>query len=149
VGNTTTKTNTTTLINNLSGAETKHKIMAGIDYFERKLDDKRRLTIPTELRNEFATGVVLTRGFGQYLHLYPKQIWDREVEPSLGGSIFDERIADLTVRFRRGKTEAELDQKQGRVTIEQHLLDYAGIKRELVAIRVGAYWRIMNPDNDA
>lgn len=122
--------------------------MAGIDYFERKLDDKRRLTIPTELRKEFASGVVLTRGFGQYLHLYPKQIWDREVEPSLGGSIFDERIADLTVRFRRGKTEAELDQKQGRVTIEQHLLDYAGINRELVAIRVGAYWRIMNPDAD-
>jgi DNA-binding transcriptional regulator/RsmH inhibitor MraZ len=91
---------------------------------------------------------VLTRGFGQYLHLYPKQVWDKEVEPSLGGSIFDERIADLTVRFRRGKTEAELDQKQGRVTIEQHLLDYAGIDRELVAIRVGAYWRLMNPDAD-
>jgi MraZ protein len=122
--------------------------MAGIDYFERKLDDKRRLTIPTELRNEFASGVVLTRGFGQYQHLYPKQVWDKEVEPSLGGSIFDERIADLTVRFRRGKTEAELDQKQGRVTIEQHLLDYAGIDRELVAIRVGAYWRIMTPDAD-
>ena len=122
--------------------------MAGIDYFERKLDDKRRLTIPTELRNEFATGVVLTRGFGQYLHLYPKRVWDREVEPQLGGSIFDERIADLTVRFRRGKTEADLDQKQGRVTIEQHLLDYAGIKKELVAIRVGAYWRIMEPGAD-
>jgi MraZ protein len=123
--------------------------MASIDYFERKLDDKRRLTIPTELRNEFASGVVLTRGFGQYLHLYPKQVWDREVEPSLGGSIFDERIADLTVRFRRGKTEAELDQKQGRVTIEQHLLDYAAIDRELVAIRVGVYWRIMSPSADA
>jgi len=122
--------------------------MAGIDYFERKLDDKRRLTIPTELRNEFASGVVLTRGFGQYLHLYPKLVWDREVEPSLTGSIFDERIADLTVRFRRGKTEAELDQKQGRVTIEQHLLDYAGIDRELVAIRVGTYWRVMSPDAD-
>ena len=122
--------------------------MAGIDYFERKLDDKRRLTIPTELRNEFASGVVLSRGFGQYLHLYPKQVWDKEVEPSLGGSIFDERIADLTVRFRRGKTEAELDQKQGRVTIEQHLLDYAGIDRELVAIRVGAYWRLMTLDAD-
>ena len=120
--------------------------MAGIDYFERKLDDKRRLTIPVELRNEFATGVVLTRGFGQYLHLYPKQVWDREVEPSLGGGIFDERIADLTVRFRRGKTEAELDQKQGRVIVEQHLLDYAGIDKQLVAIRVGVYWRIMKPD---
>ncbi|HEU4831062.1 MAG TPA: hypothetical protein VFS65_02735 [Candidatus Saccharimonadales bacterium] len=122
--------------------------MAGIDYFERKLDDKRRLTIPTELRNEFASGVVLTRGFGQYLHLYPKHIWDREVESALGGSILDEKVADLNVRFRRGKTEAELDQKQGRVTIEQHLLEYAKIDRELVAVRAGAYWRIQSTDAD-
>ncbi len=120
--------------------------MASIDYFERKLDDKRRLTIPVELRNEFASGVVITRGFGQYLHLYPKQIWDREVEPALDGDILDEKVADLNVKFRRGKTDAELDQKQGRVTIEQHLLDYAGINKELVAIRAGAYWRIMMPE---
>lgn len=120
--------------------------MASMDYFERKLDDKRRLTIPTELRNELASGVVLTRGFGRYLHLYPKVVWDREVEPALNGSILDEKTADLNVRFRRGKTEAELDQKQGRVTIEQHLLDYAGISRELVAVRAGIYWRIMPPD---
>jgi len=89
-----------------------------MDYFERKLDDKRRLTIPTELRNEFASGVVVTRGFRNYLHLYPKQVWDREVEPKLAGSILDEAIADLNVRFRRGKTEAALDQKQGRLSIE-------------------------------
>lgn len=119
-----------------------------MDYFERKLDDKRRLTIPTELRNELASGVVLTRGFGKYLHLYPRHIWDREVEPALGGSILDETVADLNVRFRRGKTDAELDQKQGRVTIEQHLLDYAGIDRELIAVRAGAYWRILAPDGD-
>ena len=117
-----------------------------MDYFERKLDDKRRLTIPTELRNEFASGVVLTRGFGAYLHLYPKHIWDREVEPALGGSILDEKVADLNVRFRRGKTSADLDQKQGRVTIEQHLLEYAGITREIVAVRAGTYWRIMPID---
>lgn len=123
--------------------------MAALDYFERKLDDKRRLTIPTELRDEFASGVVLTRGFGQYLHLYPQRVWDGEVEPALGGGILDEKTADLNVRFRRGKTDAMLDLKQGRVTIEQHLLDYAGIDRELVAVRAGSYWRIMNPDQDA
>ena len=121
--------------------------MASVDYFERKLDDKRRLTIPTELRNEFASGVVLTRGFGEYLHMYPKNVWDREVEPALSSSnsILDESIADLNVRFRHGKTEASLDQNQGRVTIEQHLLDYAGLKRELVAVRAGAYWRLIAP----
>ncbi len=103
-----------------------------MDYFERKLDDKRRLTVPTELRAEFASGIVLTRGFGNYLHLYPQAIWDRDVE--------------LNVKFRFGKTGAELDQKQGRVTIEQHLLDYAGITKDIVAVRAGAYWRIQAPD---
>ena len=124
--------------------------MASTDYFERKLDDKRRLTIPAELRNEFASGVVLTRGFGQYLHLYPKSVWDREVESALSasGSILDEKIADMNVRFRRGKTEADLDQKQGRVTIEQHLLDYAKINRSMVAVRAGAYWRITAAEID-
>ena len=113
-----------------------------MDYFERKLDDKRRLTIPTELRDELSSGVVITRGFGTYLHLYSSDVWNEQVEPALTGSILDEAVADLNVKFRMGKTQAELDQKQGRVTIEQHLLDWAGIDRDIVAVRAGSYWRI-------
>ncbi len=116
--------------------------MATVDYFERKLDDKRRLTIPAELRGEFESGVVVTQGFGKYLHLYPKSVWDQQVEPQLQGNILDEKTADLNVRFRMGKTEGPLDDKQGRVMIEQHLLDYAGIDRGVVAVRAGRYWRI-------
>lgn len=123
--------------------------MASVDYFERKLDDKRRLTIPSELREEFISGVVLTRGFGKYLHLYSKSVWEQEVETALNasGSILDEKIADVNVQFRRGKTEAELDQKQGRVTIEQHLLDYGHISKDIVAVRAGQYWRLMAGDS--
>lgn len=117
--------------------------MATVDYFQRKLDDKRRLTIPAELRNEFASGVVITRGFQKYLHAYPKSVWDELVEPQLQGNILDEQIADLNVRFRMGKTEGTTDEKQGRISIEQHLLDYAGIEKEIVAVRVGKYWRLM------
>ncbi len=117
--------------------------MGRVDYFERKLDDKRRLTIPTELRDELAEGVVITRGFGQYLHLYPKKVWDEMVEPKLDGDILDERIADLNVQFRTGKSELELDGKQGRVTFEAHHLAYAGIDRDIVAVSVGRYWRII------
>ena len=117
--------------------------MAQVDYFQRKLDDKRRLTIPTELRAEFAHGVVVTRGFKNYLHLYPKNVWDDDVEPQLKGSILDEDIADLNVRFRMGKVEGDLDDKQGRITLEQHLLDYAGIDKGVSCVRVGKYWRLM------
>lgn len=113
------------------------------DYFERKLDDKRRLSIPAELRAEFASGVVLTKGFKNYLHLYPKSVWDEMVEPRLQGSILDEQIGDLNVHFRMGKTEAVLDAKQGRITLEQHLLDHAGIARDVIAVRAGRYWRLM------
>lgn len=116
--------------------------MATTDYFERKLDDKRRLTIPADLRTEFASGVVITRGFKQYLHLYSQAVWDEEVEKALNGEILDERIADLNVQFRTGKIGGELDDKQGRITIEQHLLDYAGISGDVVAVRAGKYWRI-------
>lgn len=119
--------------------------MATVDYFERKLDDKRRLTIPAELRAEFASGVVLSRGFQRYLHLYPKSVWDEQMEPQLQGNILDERTADLNVQFRSGKTDASLDQKQGRITIEQHLLEYADIDRDVVAVRAGRYWRLMAP----
>lgn len=120
--------------------------MATVDYFERKLDDKRRLTIPPELRDKFASGAVVTRGFGQYLHLYPKDVWENLVEPRLAGDILDERIADLNVQFRTGKIEqSPVGDKQGRITLEQHLLDYAGIAKDVVAVGVGQYWRLMAP----
>jgi MraZ protein len=112
------------------------------DYFERKLDDKRRLTLPPELRDEFASGAVITRGFGQYLHLYPKSVWDEQVEPALQGNILDEHTADLNVQFRMGKVDGEIDAKQGRITLEQHLLDYSGIEKEVEAVRAGRYWRL-------
>ena len=112
------------------------------DYFERKLDEKRRLTIPAELRNEFASGVVLTQGFKNYLHLYPKSVWDELVEPELSGSILDQQVADLNVQFRMGKTESPIDGKQGRVQLPSHLCEYAGIDRDVVAVRAGRYWRI-------
>jgi len=114
-----------------------------VDYFERKLDDKRRLTIPTELRDEFSSGIVITQGFQKYLHLYPKSVWDEQMEPQLQGNILDEKTADLNVQFRTGKSESLLDEKQGRIVIEQHLLDYAGIDKSVIAVRVGRYWRIM------
>jgi MraZ protein len=113
------------------------------DYFERKLDDKRRLSIPAELRAEFASGVVITKGFKNYLHLYPKSVWDEQVEPQLSGNILDEKTADLNVQFRMGKIEGAIDTKQGRIALDPSLLDHAGIIRDVVAVRAGRYWRLM------
>jgi MraZ protein len=116
--------------------------MKQLDYFERKLDDKNRLTIPAEIRAELGREVIVTRGFKNYLHLYSKKVWEEQMEPALHGDILDERIADLNVKFRKGKIEASLDAKQGRIILEQHLLKYAGIRKQIVAVRAGSYWRL-------
>lgn len=117
--------------------------MTDLDYFERTLDDKNRLTIPAELRAEFKGGeVVITRGFKKYLHLYARSVWEASMEPALNGDILDERTADLNVKFRTGKSTTRMDAKQGRITLEDHLLKYAGIKRKVVAVRAGSYWRL-------
>lgn len=121
-----------------------------MDHFERKLDDKNRLTIPKELQAEFGNEIVITRGFAnsdsnrdqRYLHLYSKAIWDNEMEPALNGNILDQQTADLNVQFRTGKVVAKLDSKQGRITLESHHLAYAGIERDIVAVRAGKYFRI-------
>ena len=117
-----------------------------MDYFVRKLDDKRRLTIPSELRAEFASGIVITRGFQNYLHLYPRVVWDEDVEPQLKGNILDEQTADLNVKLRMGRVEGSIDDKQGRITLEQHHLDYAVMNRNVVAVRAGRYWRLQSQD---
>jgi len=69
-------------------------------------------------------------------------VWNDQVEPALKGDILDEKVADLNVQFRSGKSVQALDEKQGRIVIEQHLLDYAGISKGIVAVRAGQYWRL-------
>jgi division/cell wall cluster transcriptional repressor MraZ len=121
--------------------------MAKVDYFNRKLDDKNRLSLPVEVRPEFVDGIVVTRGFGTYLHAYPLKVWQQEVESRLEGDILDERIADLNVRFRMGKQNTVPDQKQGRITLDSELISYANIGEEVVAVRIGKYWRFGSPQH--
>lgn len=114
-----------------------------MDYFEVKLDDKNRLTIPAELQKLFGGRVVATFGFGEYLHLYPYRVWYEDVEPTLTAGVWDEANADRIATIQKGRCDAELDKKQGRLTIKKHLLEYAGIGKEVVGIKVGRYWRLV------
>jgi MraZ protein len=116
-----------------------------MDYFERKLDEKRRMTIPPKLSDEFKSGVVITQSLNgeKYLHLYSKDVWNRYVEPVLDSDdLFDEDIADKNVQLRMGKLDAELDPKQGRITLTQNLMDFAGITDAVYVVRAGKYFRI-------
>jgi DNA-binding transcriptional regulator/RsmH inhibitor MraZ len=127
-------------------------------YFRRKLDDKNRLTIPAELHAEF-TGqkVIITRGFKDYLHLYPERVWNEQFQAATKGRggeampiLFDEQLADMADNLIEGMQETTLDNKQGRITIDPELLKHAGFdqSKEVVATKlVGDYWRLKSPRN--
>ena len=73
--------------------------MATIDYFQRKLDEKRRLTIPAELRSELKVALLLPAAL-KYLHLYPKSVMGQAGRAQASrGDILSEEVADLNVQF--------------------------------------------------
>jgi MraZ protein len=104
--------------------------------YEHTIDDKNRLTLPAKFRQEFADGVVLTRGLDGCLFAYRRPDWERLVETRL------EQIDQLSKEGRRlhrhffsGAAEAELD-KQGRVMVPAALMEHAKLGREVVVAGV-------------
>lgn len=121
--------------------------------FRRKLDDKNRLTIPAELHDELGgQKIIITRGFKDYLHMYPEDVWNKHFEDAVKGRggeamplLFDEQLADMADRVVEDMMETTLDKKQGRITIDRKLASYAGFdkNKEVVATKlVGDYWRL-------
>ncbi len=116
--------------------------------FERELDDKNRLTLPTEVRQEFEQGnIILTKGLDNTLALYSQDYWQKVVEPKLEGEFDDENSFRLNRRLQSGQSAIRMDQKRGRITIERRFLDSAGIGKYISAFRVKttggrSYWGI-------
>lgn len=107
-----------------------------IGEYEGKLTDKNRLAIPKKFRDEFAEGLVLSRGYEGCLILLDGQRWKRleqviESRPVLALSIRD------TKRFIFGSAfELELD-SQGRFVLPNNLKDYAEIADDVLFVGIG------------
>ena len=116
--------------------------------FERKLDDKKRLTIPVEVRTEFVKGyIVLTKGYDQTLALYSQEYWEEVIEPALEGDFRDVESFRLNRQIQSSQSVMHMDAKQGRITIEQRFMDFAKITKAVNAFRVKtaggrSYWAI-------
>lgn len=126
--------------------------------FRGRLDEKNRLTLPPSVRGEFADGVaVITPGFDSTLHLYPKKIWQGEMEKALRvnpkegdltPTVLNQQLAAQADYFYSQLQEVTIDAKRGRVTLDAELAERAGLDRDKdwKAVRIptdtGHYWRI-------
>jgi MraZ protein len=103
--------------------------------FECKLDNKGRMTIPAVLKKKLpeaeSEGLVIHRGLKKYLVIYTKQQWDKKLDELSKLNEYDKNSLEFVRYFMRGSTELTLD-SAGRVNLPQMLLDYAGIKSDVV-----------------
>jgi MraZ protein len=105
--------------------------------YERTVDDKGRLAIPSELRNGLGHGAVMTRSFDNCLCIYPAAKWE-----SLAQAANDLQDLRPEARLRAralfsGAVPCEFD-SQGRVAVPVFLREYAGISGDVTVVGVGS-----------
>ena len=109
--------------------------------YERSLDDKSRLALPSELRARLGPGAVLTRSFDNCLCIYPAARWEalaRAVD-DLPQVRYEARV--LARSLFGGAVPCEFD-RQGRMIIPAFLREHAGFTLHDDIVVVGLYSRI-------
>ncbi|WP_183575167.1 division/cell wall cluster transcriptional repressor MraZ [Mucilaginibacter sp. X5P1] len=103
--------------------------------FDCKLDDRNRLMIPANLMKQLpgadSEGLVVNRGFEKHLVIYTKKEWDKIVDDLSRLNQYEKRTREFIRYFTRGATHLTLD-KLNRVVLSKVLMDYAGIKAEVI-----------------
>jgi transcriptional regulator MraZ len=120
--------------------------MAFRGHFDYSLDAKNRLNVPPKFRAAFSNGVVLAKGLEPCVWLWPPEAFERFTQQVIGGlnPVSAER-RKLTRYVAGNSFDAELD-AAGRVTLNQPLLDHAGIGKEVVVVGVLDYLEVWARD---
>lgn len=114
-----------------------------IGEFQHKLDDKKRVSLPSKFRKELGKKVVITHGLDNCLFVYPLGEWKKIAD----------RLGDLgmgqadTRGFNRfllaGAQEVDVD-AAGRILIPDFLKDFAGLTTQVVFAGVHSRVEVWN-----
>ncbi|OEJ99500.1 division/cell wall cluster transcriptional repressor MraZ [Roseivirga misakiensis] len=117
--------------------------------YDCKLDAKGRLALPAKVKAALpdvaVQELVLRRGFESCLVLYPKVEFKKIINRVRSLSEFNEDYRKFQRSFFRGNAEVELD-SAGRINIQNRMLAYADLTKEVVVVGLGNRIEIWNPD---
>lgn len=105
--------------------------------YKPRLDEKGRLILPAKFRNQFAPGLVLTRGQERCLFLLPLDEFRRMYEHLRQAPVTSRQARDYMRVFLSGASD-EMPDKQGRISIPAALREYAGLDRDIAVIGTGS-----------
>ncbi|NLK71575.1 MAG: division/cell wall cluster transcriptional repressor MraZ [Clostridiales bacterium] len=116
-----------------------------IGEYQHSIDTKGRIIIPSRFREELGFKFILTKGLDNCLFIYPMDEW-KNFEDKLKQLPLTSKDARAFVRhFFSGAIECEVD-KQGRITIPQHLREHAKIDKEVITIGVSTRVEVWDKD---
>ncbi len=104
--------------------------------FLPKLDDKGRVILPAKFRDQFASGVVITRGQERCLYVFSERVFESLHEKIRQAPVTSKQARDFLRLFLSGANEERPD-GQNRITIPASLREYAGLSRELTVVGAG------------
>lgn len=117
--------------------------------YHHSLDDKKRLIIPSKLREDLGDYVIVTRGLEDCLFVYSQSAWN-DIVNKLKTLPFTKKDArSFTRLFLSGATVCEFD-KQGRITLKEPHTNYASLIKDCVIVGVNdrlEIWSKTNWDN--
>lgn len=107
-----------------------------IGSYEVKADAKGRVMIPSDLKKQVQPilneGFILKRSiFQKCLELYPMSEWNKEAESLTKLNRFVKENNNFIRAFMAGVRNVDLD-NAGRIQIPKDLVNYAGLKKNLV-----------------
>lgn len=113
--------------------------------YEHNIDKKGRLIIPARfrevVRDKFVDTFMVTTGYEKCLFVFPPDQW-QVFEQTLKDHSPHQRDPRAVSRVLYAGTNQCICDKQGRVNLPQKLIDYAGIKKEVVIIGVSTRFEI-------
>ena len=125
-----------------------------VNTYERPLDPKKRLTVPSVWRHALGSDYVyVTKEEGKpCLQLIPKGVFESRMAGVQEEALSDDELNDVLERVGEDSELLEFD-VQGRIRISDRLLAYANLKGPVVmrgAVRMARLWAPENaPDRSA
>jgi len=118
--------------------------------YERQLDDKGRLALPSRFRSGLGEHCYLAKGGGKCVAVVPAEVFEAEAE-AIRARVVAGELPMSHLRALAGSAQLVAIDKQGRINVDEQLLQYAELITESPATVAGAFDRleIWTPDRYA
>ena len=113
--------------------------MSFVSTYIHSIDSKKRVFVPSKFREELGEEFYITRKFDRYLSVYTAEDWEAYVEKL--ERLPESEAVDIQ-NFILGAAQKCVPDASGRIILDERLIEYAGITKDIAFVGVGRQIRL-------